>query len=157
MEKQLRKWSNLLRMGKKLTVEIAFTYREDDDGHSMPPPKRIRKRGRMSATSRMLAECETLIVAKEEVTGQFSTWESVYQLMRCDVRSSPHKCDWCWEDPRNKKHYKLRTTHLERLIDYVDYGGILDGHDDVPRDIHRGLALESQAGRKSKKGDVSTT
>lgn len=59
--------------------------------------------------------------------------------------------------PEGQKHYKLRTTHLERLIDYVDDGGILDGHDDVPRDIRRDLALESQAGRKLKKGDVSTT
>ena len=152
VEKQLRKWSNLLRMGKKLTVEIAFTYREDDN-----PPRKSEKRGRVSATSRMLAEREAHIVAEEEVTGQPSTWERVYELMRCNVRSCPHKSDWCWEDPKDKKHYKFRTPHLERLIDYVDEGGILDGHDDVPGDIHRDLILESQAGRKSKKVDVSTT
>jgi hypothetical protein len=143
-------------MGKTLTIEIAFTYREDDNGHSMPPRK-SDKRGRVSATSRMLDEREAHIVAEEEVTGQPSTWERVYELMRCNVRSCPHKSDWCWEDPKDKKHYKLRTPHLERLIDYVDEGGILDGHGDSPGDIRRDLILESQAGRKSKKVDVSTT
>ena len=157
MEKQLRKWSNLLRIGRKLTIEIAFTYREDDDGNSMLPSRRVEKRGRVSATSRMLAEREAYIEAEKETTGQTSTWSRLYELMRCDVRSCPLKSDWCWEDPKDKKHYKLRTPHLERLIDYVDEGGILDGHDDVPSDVRRDLTLESQTGRKSRKVDVSTT
>ncbi|OQE13971.1 hypothetical protein PENSTE_c040G02116 [Penicillium steckii] len=156
VEKQLRKWSNLLRIGRKVTIELAFTYREDDDAHSMPSSRRVEKRGRVSATSRMLAEREAHIVAEEEATGQPSTWEYVYRLMGCDVRSCPHKSDWCWEDPKDKKHYKLRGPHLERLIDYVDEGGILDGHDDVPSDVRRDLVLESQTGRKSKKADTST-
>lgn len=77
--------------------------------------------------------------------------------MRCGVRSCPLKSDWCWEDPKDKKYYKLRAPHLERLIDYVDGGGSLESHDDVPADIRRDLVLESQVGRKSKKADVSTT
>ena len=36
-------------------------------------------------------------------------------------------------------------------MDYVDGGGSLEGHDDVPDDIHRDLILGSQIGRKSKK------
>ena len=31
VEKQLCKWSNLLRMGKKIRVLIAFNYGHDDD------------------------------------------------------------------------------------------------------------------------------
>ena len=31
VEKQLRKWSNLLRIGKRLRVVIAFNYRQEDD------------------------------------------------------------------------------------------------------------------------------
>jgi hypothetical protein len=49
------------------------------------------------------------------------------------------------------------APHLERLIDYVDGGGSLDSHDDVPGDIRRDLVLESQTGRKSKKTDMLTT
>lgn len=74
-----------------------------------------------------------------------------------NARSYPHRSDWCWEDPKDKKHHKLRTPHLERLIDYPDEGGILDGHDDVLGDIRRDLIVEIQVGRKSKKVDVSTT
>ena len=110
----------------------------------------------MSATSRLLDELWQHILDEEETTGQTATWESVYALMRCAVRSCPHRSDWCWEDLKDKRHYKLRTPHLERLIDFVDEGGILDGHDVVPGDIRRDTILESQAGRKTKKVDAST-
>lgn len=94
---------------------------------------------------------------EEESTGRPSTWNLVYSRMRCDVRSCPLKSDWCWEDPKDKKHYKLRAPHLERLIDYVNNGGNLEGHDDVPDDIRRDLVLESQAGRKSQKPNNTPT
>ncbi|KAJ5588708.1 hypothetical protein N7537_011386 [Penicillium hordei] len=157
VEKQLRKWSNLIRVGKILTIEIVFNYRGDDDGPSMSVSRTGEKRGRVSATSRMLAERERLIHNEEENTGRPATWDLVYGFMRCDVRSCPLKSDWCWEDPKDKKHYKMRAPHLERLIDYVDGGGSLDSHDDVPSDIRRDLVLESQTGRKSKKTDNLTT
>ncbi|KAJ5344402.1 hypothetical protein N7452_002406 [Penicillium brevicompactum] len=118
-------------------------------------PQKVEKRGRVSATSRMLAERQRRINIEEDITERPATWDLVYGLMRCDVRSCPHKCDWCWEDPQDKKHYKLRAPHLERLIDYVDGGGCLDTHDDVPNDIRRDLVLESQKGRKSRKTDVT--
>lgn len=112
VEKQLRKWSNLLRIGKRLRVVIAFNYRQDDDDH-VPAPRRVEKRGRVSATTRMLAERDAHIDVEEESTGRPSTWNLVYSRMRCDVRSCPLKSDWCWKDPKDKKHYKLRAPHLE--------------------------------------------
>lgn len=150
VEKQLRKWSNLVRMGKTLTIDIVFHYRGDDE-----VPQKVEKRGRVSATSRMLAERQRRLNIEEDITERPATWDLVYGLMRCDVRSCPHKCDWCWEDPQDKKHYKLRALYLERLIDYVDGGGCLDTHDDVPNDIRRDLVLEIQKGRKSRKTDVT--
>jgi hypothetical protein len=71
-------------------------------------------------------------------------------MIVCVIRLCPLNSDWCWENPKHKKHYKLRAVHLERLIDYVDGGGSLEGHDDVPGDI---LVLESQTGRKYTKVD----
>lgn len=156
-EKQLRKWSNLLRMGKKIRVLIAFNYGHDDDDQARPASRRVEKRGRVSATSRMLAEREAHIDAEEEATRRPTTWSLVYDRMRCVIRSCPLISDWCWEDPRNRKHYKLRAPHLERLIDHVDEGGSLNDHDDVPSDIRRDLILESQTGRKSKNGSDVTT
>ena len=157
VEKQLRKWSNLLRIGKKLTIVIAFNYRSEDEDQYMPASRKVDKRGRVSATSRMVAEREAHIAAQEERTGQTATWSVVYDRMRCNVRACPLRSDWCWEDPTNKKHYKLRAPHLERLIDHVDGGGSLDCHDDVPSDIRRDLVLESQIGRKSKNTDTTST
>ncbi|KAH8435047.1 uncharacterized protein LDX57_012676 [Aspergillus melleus] len=156
VEKQLCKWSNLLRIGKKISVTIALNYRYDDDvndGSTTSASRRVEKRGRESRTKRMLAEREECINAEEESTGRASTWSLVYERMRCQVRSCPLKSDWCWEDPQDKKHYKLRGPHLERLIDYVDGGGSLESHEDVPDDVRRDVVLESQIGRKSKKVD----
>ncbi|KAJ5608658.1 hypothetical protein N7528_009225 [Penicillium herquei] len=152
VEKQLRKWSNLVRIGKTLTIDIVFNYRGDDEG-----ARKVEKRGRVSATSRMLVERKRHIDAEEDMTERPATWDHVYKLMRCDVRSCPLKSDWCWEDPRDQKHYKLRAPHLERLIDFVDGGGCLDTHGDVPNNIQRDLILESQTGRKSRKTDVAST
>ncbi|KAJ5737400.1 uncharacterized protein N7483_002525 [Penicillium malachiteum] len=157
VEKQLHKWSNLLRIGKKLTIVVVFNYRSEDDDHSVTASKRVDKRGRVSTTSRMLTEREAHIADEEERTGRTATWSAVYDRMRCNIRSCPLKSDWCWEDPTDKRHYKLRAPHLERLIEHVDSGGSLDCHGDVPSDIRRDLILESQIGRKSKKADIAST
>ena len=98
MDKQLRKWSNLLRIGKKRTIGIAFNYRSEDEDRSPMALRRIDKRSRVTEKSRMLAEREAYI----------------------SDRSCPLKFDWCWEHPTDKKHYKLRAPHLGRLIEYVD-------------------------------------
>ncbi|KAJ5929139.1 hypothetical protein N7454_006987 [Penicillium verhagenii] len=62
VEKQLRKWSNLVRMGKTLTIDIVFHYRGDDE-----VPQKIEKRGRVSATSRMLADRRRRIDIEEDI------------------------------------------------------------------------------------------
>lgn len=71
--------------------------------------------------------------------------------MQCNVLSCQLNFDWCWEEPKDSKHYKLRDPHIDRRVDYVEMGGKLESHGDVPRDIRRDLILESQTGRKSKK------
>lgn len=117
------------------------------------PASGVDKRGRLSATKRMLAERDAQIDAEEESTGRPSTWNLVYGRMRCDVRSCHLNSDWCWEDRKDKNHYKLRSSHFGRLIDHVDGRDSHEGHDDVPNDIRRDLYLESQhrAERGSKK------
>ncbi|KAJ5783415.1 uncharacterized protein N7518_009092 [Penicillium psychrosexuale] len=155
VKKQLRKWRNLLRMGKKIRVLIAFNYSYDDDDQARLSSRRVEKRGRVLATSRMLAEYKAHIDTEEEATGRPSTWSLVYDRMRCVIRSYPLMSDWCWEDPKDKKHNKLRAPYLERLIDHVDEGGSLNDHDDAPSDIRRDLILESQAGKKSKRYQCS--
>ncbi|KAL4863057.1 hypothetical protein BDV12DRAFT_189930 [Aspergillus spectabilis] len=149
VERQLCKWSNLLRIAKKITVSIVFSYRQDDNGSA--PTKKGDKRGCVSATNIMLAERDTYIAEEEDRTGRPSAWNAVYELMQCNVRSCQLNSDWCWEDPKDSKHYKLREPHIDRLVDYVEKGGKLESHVNVPRDIRQDLILESQTGRKSKK------
>ncbi|KAB8074014.1 hypothetical protein BDV29DRAFT_157072 [Aspergillus leporis] len=97
----------------------------------------------------MLAERHADIAAEEEKTGRPSSWNLVYELMQCNVSSYQLNSDWSWKNPKDKKDYKLREPHIERLIDHADDGGKLKGHDDVPRDICRDAILESQTRRKS--------
>lgn len=58
------------------------------------------KRGRVSATSSMLAEREAHIDAEDETTGRHSTSSLGYYCMRCGIRSCPLKSDWCWEESK---------------------------------------------------------
>ncbi|KAE8385937.1 hypothetical protein BDV23DRAFT_164071 [Aspergillus alliaceus] len=53
VEKQLHKWNNLLHIGKKLTIAIPFNYRIEDDDYSASVSRKVNKRGRVSATSRI--------------------------------------------------------------------------------------------------------
>jgi hypothetical protein len=77
VEKQLRKWSNLLRIARKLMIDIAFNFRDDYGGHSRPSSRRVEKRGCVSTTSGMSAEREAYIEALEEDTRRPSTWRLV--------------------------------------------------------------------------------
>lgn len=43
-----------------------------------------------------------------------------------------------------KKHYQLKTHHLRRLVTYVEKGGVLDGHKDVPETVREELFMEEQ-------------
>lgn len=79
VETQLCKWSNLLRIGKRLTVSINFKYRRDTDiNNPALPSRKVMPRGRKTATTTMLAEREEDIAAEEEISGRPCSWELVY-------------------------------------------------------------------------------
>jgi hypothetical protein len=142
VEKQLSQWSESFRAGKKLRVDVSFNYVE----LGQPAPvvsKRGGRRGYASATQQMLAERDSQVDAEEGALGQPSTWQDVYNLMRCPglpCNLGPH----CWRDPHGKKHYKLRTHQLKALIRHVEHGGQLQTHDDVPEDVRQQLYAEEQ-------------
>ena len=100
VERQLRKWSNLVHMGRTPQVAISFKYIRDDDA------SRTGNKKGSSATKRMLAERDAEIIAEEE-SEQPSSWRYVYKLMRCSVSSYSDFGQWCWQDPRGRKHYRL--------------------------------------------------
>lgn len=74
VEKQLVKWGELFRSGKKLRVNLAFNY--TDSYSSVGTQRRGNKRG-SSATQRMLAELDssTQLDTEQEVSGQAPAWK----------------------------------------------------------------------------------
>jgi hypothetical protein len=136
IEKQLVDWGELFRAGKKLRVDITFSYIE-----AAPEPvglKKRDKRGRSSATQQMLSEWADFLDTDDESP---SVWRDIYSLMRCPgppCHLGPH----CWRDPVSKKHYKLNTHHFRRLIRHAEQGHPIRTHDDVPEDIRDELYAE---------------
>ncbi|KAI2791663.1 hypothetical protein POX_c04529 [Penicillium oxalicum] len=108
------------------------------------------KRGKSSVTTRMLDDRDAQLDAEENSCGQQSIWRRVYNLMKC-ASASCHLGPYCWLDPMGKKHYQLRTHHLRRLVTYVEKGGVLETHRDVPDDIREELYMEEQQRLEKKK------
>ena len=142
VEKQLLRWGEIYRRGKKLRLSITFKYVEDDR-LSKTTSGRVEKRGRSSVTKRMLTERDNQLDAEENTSGQESIWRSVYNLMRCPSPSC-HLGPHCWQDPHGKKHYGLRSHHLKRLIAFVEKGATLQSHEDVPANFREELYMEER-------------
>ena len=136
IEKQLHMWTTLYHLGKELRLKISLNYTEDSS-----LPSRHDKRGKTSVTKRMLADRDALIDA-EDTSGQTSVWRDVYQKMRCPGPPCRHEGLYCWQDPEGKKHYKLRTHQLRSLVKYVEQGGVLETHDDIPDSLREQLYAE---------------
>ncbi|EPS32153.1 hypothetical protein PDE_07113 [Penicillium oxalicum 114-2] len=99
-----------------------------------PLPSRTDKRGKSSVTTRMLADRDAQIDA-EQASGQHSIWRDVYRVMRCPGPPCRHEGQYCWQDPEGKRHHRLQTHHLKALIKYVEQGGVLKTHADVPDSV----------------------
>ncbi|KAJ9482780.1 hypothetical protein PENNAL_c0137G11045 [Penicillium nalgiovense] len=84
----------------------------------------------------MLGDRDAQLDAEESSYGQQSIWRHVYDLMKYDSAAC-HLGPYCWLDPKGKKHYRLRTQTLRRLVTYAEKGGILETHRDVPDEIKR--------------------
>ncbi|KAJ5998521.1 hypothetical protein N7451_006331 [Penicillium sp. IBT 35674x] len=137
VEKQLLAWAHLFRRGKSIRLQISINYIED----SGPLPSRTDKRGKSSVTTRMLADRDALIDA-EQVTGQHSVWRDVYRIMRCPGPPCRHEGQYCWQEPEGKRHHRLKTHHLKALVKYVEQGGLLETHEDVPDSVREQLCTE---------------
>ncbi|KAK5805949.1 hypothetical protein VI817_000207 [Penicillium citrinum] len=155
VEKQLSLWGDLFRAGKKLTLNMSFKYTEGSNV-PRPSPRGTDKRGASSASQLMLLERQADISAQEEATGQPPTWDHVYSLMRCSSGAcelGPH----CWRDPSSKKHIKLTVQNLKALVNYVEEGGVLNSHDDVPESVCEKLYIQEQQRLERQKGTQSTS
>ncbi|KAJ5865177.1 uncharacterized protein N7529_007093 [Penicillium soppii] len=155
VEKQLLSWGDLFSAGKKLTLNISFNYTDGIQGVKSGS-RATDKRGVTSVTQRMLLDRHLDINAEEEANGQPAAWAHVYSLMRCSGRPcelGPH----CWRDPVSKKHYKLTAQNLRGLVNFVEQGGVLNSHYDVPETIREGLYTQEQQRLERQKGSKHCT
>ncbi|KAK8036618.1 hypothetical protein PG991_001755 [Apiospora marii] len=139
IEKQFRTWAPLFREGKPLRLAIAFTYVDADRPGDASTGATTR--GRLSATQTMLAKRTTQLHA-EAMTGQQTTWNELYERMRCPGPPC-HLGPYCWRDSANSKHYRLRTHHFRSLIRYIE-GHPINCHDDMPDFLRTQLYAEEQ-------------
>jgi hypothetical protein len=119
VEDQLMAWSHLLRDGKKLRIDISFIYKEATQPVVVRTQQTTRRGG---VTALQLAERAELL-EEQEASGLTTVWKEVYSLMRCT--GPPCQGTYCWRDPDNRKHYKLDTSVLTKLIDYAEEGNTL--------------------------------
>ncbi|KAJ9481151.1 hypothetical protein VN97_g12352 [Penicillium thymicola] len=153
VENQLLKWANLYRLGKKLRIQITINYIDD---HGRLPPS-SDKRGKSSVTKGMITERDAEMDA-EQATGGHEVWREVYRIMRCPGPPCRHEGQYCWQDPYRKKHYRLRTNHLKILTRYVQQGGVIEIHDDIPDSLREQLYTEeNQRLERRKKSSESST
>ncbi|GCB25807.1 hypothetical protein AAWM_08692 [Aspergillus awamori] len=115
LERQLLQWTNLLRKGKKIKLEICVNYLADHN-----EPRAGEKRGATSVTKTMLADRDAQIDT-EQASGQYSPWRPVYNALRCPGPPCDNHDGHCWQDPLN-----------------------IESHDDVPDEIRQQLYAEEQ-------------
>ncbi|KAI7970684.1 hypothetical protein EIK77_003084 [Talaromyces pinophilus] len=149
VENQLVSWAGSFP-GRDLLVQITVNHKGITNQASANHRGRVNKRGASSATQRMLVERDEQIRAEEGSLGRPSPWKAVYNLMRCPgppCRLGPH----CWRDPKDKIHHKLLPNHLKDMVQYVEQGGTISDHDDVPDFIRQEIVrAEEQRQNKSK-------
>ncbi|KAK1990396.1 hypothetical protein LX36DRAFT_686042 [Colletotrichum falcatum] len=119
------------------TVTVSVRDRAEEDllctwSHLFRAGKRLKisisfnyvEAGPRSATQRMLAKRDAKLEGERNGSGQAPVWERV--------------------NNNGRKHYKLVTCYLTKMVAYVEDGGRLESHSDVPSGIRELLYAEDQ-------------
>jgi hypothetical protein len=145
VEDQLMAWSHLLRDGKRLRIDISFIYKEAPQPVTVRTQQTTRRGG---VTALQLAERAELL-EEQEASGLTPVWKEVYSLMRCT--GPPCQGTYCWRDPDNRRHYKLDTSVLTKLVDFAEEGNTLRTHGDVPPWIRELIYAKDQQDSERRK------
>lgn len=144
VQTQLDDWSELFRAGRKLRVALAFVYPQVPAALSTRGGKHGTGR-RGTATQRHLDELDRQIEGEQACNdGRPPAWQTVYKLMQCAGGPCHNKNKWCWQDVKTERHYVLKHHHLKSLTAYVEDGGVLASHEDVPEEMQEQLLAEEE-------------
>lgn len=123
---KLQSWGNGV---DRLTLEICFIFKEVP----VDPTNKVGKSGR-GATARQLAARDKY-VAQQEAAGIRPVWKDIYELFECTSVVCPNRGFSCWREPSTKKHHKLDTDIMEKLVEYAEDGNKVETQDDIPERI----------------------
>lgn len=112
-------------MTRRLLLRLMTDLNYVEDSTSVSAGRKGEKRGKSSVTNRMLDNRDAQLDTEENACGQQAIWRHVYDLMKCDSPAC-HLGPYCWLDPVGKKHYRLRTQTLKRLVTYAEKGSVLE-------------------------------
>ncbi|CAG2001625.1 unnamed protein product [Fusarium graminearum] len=127
-DEQIDNWSELVRDGGKLVVQIAFIFKENNQSVSSGPGRRGQ-----SATNGQLNE-RAAIHNHQDATDEPPIWEKVYDIFECPGAG----CDigpYCFHHQATGVRYPVATKTLTKLVEYAEKGGRLKEHSDVPKHL----------------------
>ena len=149
VENKLVAWTN---QKDRLTLEICFIFKECP----VDSTNKVGKSGR-GATGKQLAARDRYI-AQQEAAGIRPVWKDVYELFECTSVVCPNRGFSCWREPTSKKHFKLDTDTLEKLVEFAEDGNKLETQDHMPERIREIIykRVEEEAERSYSKGRQPT-
>lgn len=141
VENKLVAWTN---QKDRLSLEICFIFKECP----VDSTNKVGKSGR-GATGKQLAARDRYI-AQQEAAGIRPIWKDVYELFECTSVVCPNRGFSCWREPMSKKHFKLDTDTLEKLVEFAEDGNKLETQDHMPERIREIIykRVEEEAERK---------
>ncbi|KAF4502810.1 hypothetical protein FAGAP_966 [Fusarium agapanthi] len=142
IEDKIQSWSPLLCEGHKLRLDICFIYQATNQVTQLPSAG--GQRSRRGATGRQFAARDRLLAEQEDTSGSRPVWNDVYEVFHCTGVPCVNAGFYCWRDPVSKKHFKLDTSLLNKLVDYAEEGGLLRNHDHVPETIRERILRQDQ-------------
>lgn len=126
IEKQLVDWSYLYRSGKRLKVKMELTYTLSE---AAIEEEARNRQGTKSQHAELAAQ-----TLRDRAAGISQVWRDVFPIFECPQTD----CNvglWCMYDAQTKKRVRVEMDHMQQIRDYVEAGGTVRSHDDVPPHI----------------------
>ncbi|KAI6747682.1 hypothetical protein HG531_008224 [Fusarium graminearum] len=142
IEDKIQSWSLLFCEGHKLKLDISFIYKATDQ--VVQPANTGGRQSRRGATGRQFAARDRLLAEQEDTSGSRPVWNDVYEVFHCTGVPCVNAGFYCWRDPVSKKHFKLDSSLLNKLVDYAEEGRLLRNHDHMPETIRERIFRQDQ-------------
>lgn len=139
-------WSHLYCRGKRVKVKVDFIYGERKENGA--------RQGTKSQHVELAKDDET-----DRLAGKPRVWNKLFSIFECPQSGCKATSPWCWAHPETKERFPVHTNLLQLLKNYVEAGGTIETHADVPphlRDLIMSQEVDGRSNSKSKKANMPT-